>query len=128
MTAIQKSLSVLGLCIALSGGAVVATSCGGCSSWRSATHKTVGTVVITSDAAMKTWAAYVHAGKATTNQEAQVKAAYEKYQAAMNTVIDAAKSATTSTNKAAMDVVINLATVAQGNLVNLITTLTAKPK
>jgi len=97
-----------------------------CSSWKSTTHKTVGTVAISGDAAMKTWAAYVHSGKATAEQEAKVKLAYERYQASMNAVIDVGKSATTSTNKVAIEIIASTAVAAQENLVKTIEAFTKK--
>jgi len=98
----------------------------GCSNWKQTSHKTVGTAAISSDAAMQAWAAYVHAGLAKTNQEAQVKFAYERYQASMNAVIDIGKTATTSTNMTALDIAVRVATDAQANLVKLVETFTKK--
>lgn len=54
----------------------------GCSTFQENAGKTLATTVQTVDAAMKGWAAYVAIGGATAQQEASVKAAYQKYQAA----------------------------------------------
>ena len=75
---------------------------------------------------MKMWAAYVHTGKATTDQEAKVRKAYERYQLSMNAVIDVGKSATTTTNNIALEHVVNTAVAAQTDLVNLVQSFTKK--
>jgi hypothetical protein len=117
-----RILMLCGLLLAATPG-IIAVGCGG---WRQSAHKTVGTVVISGEAAMQSWAAYVHTGQAKTNQEAQVKFAYERYQASMNAVIDVGKSATTTTNKTALGIAVRAATDAEVSLVNLIETFTKK--
>lgn len=113
------ALGALMGCLLVSGVCVV-----GCASWKSNTYKTVGTTVITADTAMKAWAVYVAAGKATPAKEEQVRAAYDRYRASMNAVIDVGKAATTSPDLATFDVVIFAASAAQSNLVAIISAFT----
>lgn len=54
----------------------------GCASFQTNAGKTLATITQTVDAAMKGWAVYVSLGKSNPQQQAQVKAAYEKYQMA----------------------------------------------
>jgi hypothetical protein len=121
---LNRLITILALSGVLCGGASLVMS--GCSSWQSTTHKSVGTVAISGDAAMKAWAAYVHSGKATAEGEAKVKRAYERYQASMNAIIDVGKSATTSTNKATIEIIAASAVAAQENLIKTIEAFTRK--
>jgi hypothetical protein len=99
---------------------LISTPLVSCSSWKATTYKSVGSTVITADSAMRVWAVYVAAGKATADREAQVRLAYNRYRTAMNAVIDAGKIATTANNTAAFDVAIDVASSAQSNLVAII--------
>ena len=53
----------------------------GCITFQDSSGKLLASTVQTVDAAMKGWATYVALGGATPQQEAAVKASYEKYQA-----------------------------------------------
>lgn len=55
----------------------------GCGTPSAKTTQVAGSVTITVDAAMKSWGEWVRANKATVEQRVQVRAAYQKYQAAM---------------------------------------------
>lgn len=101
-------------------GCLLAVLVTACSSWRATTYKSVGTVVITADAAMKSWAMYVASGEATEDQERVVRSAYSKYQRAMMVVLDVGKTSTTLTNTAALDLVIASATSAQADLIKAV--------
>lgn len=73
-----------------------------------ATYQAAGTTVVSVDAAMNLWGAYVAANHPGTNEEAAVKSAYEKYQAAMAVACDAgaayaAAGGTNSTAAAALN-------------------------
>jgi hypothetical protein len=57
----------------------------GCSTPERTAYQATGTVAVTVDAAMLGWGDYVRAGRATPEDEALVKAAYQHYQAAMRT-------------------------------------------
>lgn len=107
--------------------AVLALLCG-CASWKSATHKTTGTVVVTADTAMKGWAAYVATGKATPAQEATVRDCYGKYQAAMNALIDVAASATAGGNRPALELITATAAAALADLLNVISQFVPQTK
>lgn len=54
----------------------------GCASFQTNAGKSLVTITKTVDAAMQGWAIWVSLGKATPDQQAKVKAAYEKYQVA----------------------------------------------
>lgn len=81
--------------------AILAT---GCATYLENTGKTLASVAITVDGAMKGWASWVKTGHATQANEDSVKAAYEKYQLAMQTAEDAylsvSKLSTPDTQKA----------------------------
>jgi len=66
-------------------------------------YRATGTAIVSVDAAMNLWGAYVAANHPPVNQELAVKNAYEKYQAAMVVVSDAgaAYAATSVTNATA---------------------------
>jgi uncharacterized protein YceK len=100
--------------------ATVSVSLSGCSSWRSTSYKTTGTVVITADTAMKAWAMHVAKGLAKPEQEITVRAAYGKYQAAMLAVIDAGKAATAADDQSALQRVVAAAAAAQADLAGII--------
>lgn len=95
----------------------------GCANWKQAAYKGTGTVVITADAAMKAWAGYVASGQSKPEQEAKVKAAYEKYQKAALTLIAAGKSATANGNRTAFDIAVTASSAAQNDLVALVQSL-----
>lgn len=95
----------------------------GCANWKQASYKGTGTAVVTAEAAMKAWASYVVAGQATADQEAKVKAAYEKYQKAALTLIAAGKSATANGNRAPFEIALTASAAAQADLVALIQSL-----
>lgn len=72
--------------------AIIGMLCGGCHT-TNPSGKVLATVAVTVDGAMKGWAIWVHNGNATVEQEAKVKAAYIKYQAAMKVAQEAYKAA-----------------------------------
>jgi hypothetical protein len=62
----------------------------GCTSTpQTVAYRTAGTAVVSVDTAMTLWGQYVATYHPNANQEATVKAAYDKYQAAMVAVCDA---------------------------------------
>jgi hypothetical protein len=65
-----------------------------------ATYQAAGTTIVSVDAAMTEWGAYVSTAQPGTNAETAVESGYEKYQAAMAVVCDAgaAYAATGGTN------------------------------
>lgn len=92
-------------------------------------YQTEATTVTSADAAMNAWGAYVAQFHPPASQEAAVKAAYLKYQAAIEAVIDASQvyvtlTASGSTNTVAAQnnvaAVTQLASQAFANLLNVI--------
>jgi hypothetical protein len=92
----------------------------GCASFERTAYQTVGSVQITVDVAMQGWGAWVAAGKGTIAQEAAVKKAYQQYQLAAVTVIDAAKAAGANAGAPILNQAVAAASVSLENLVNLI--------
>lgn len=85
---------------------------GGCSTTpQQVAYRTTGTTIVSVDAAMKEWGAYVATAHPPASQEAAVKNAYEKYQAAMATACDAGAiyASTSSTNAPAASAALNQA-------------------
>jgi hypothetical protein len=72
-----------GLCAGLS----LVSGCG--TTPQQATYVAAGTTITSVDAAMTAWGDYVAQFHPPASQEAAVKAAYQKYQAAMTAVVDA---------------------------------------
>ena len=56
----------------------------GCATYRQNAGKLLASTALAVDAAMRGWREVVHMGKATPEQEAKVKAAFEKYQLAQS--------------------------------------------
>jgi len=104
----------------------------GCASANKVAYKTTAATQVTVDAAMTGWGDYIkHQDAAGTpvsmNQRAQVKAAYEKYQAAMGVVADAGVSynqAAGTTNligaQAILNTAVQMASACLSDLVDLI--------
>lgn len=86
--------------------------------------KTLATTVQTVDGAMQGWAMWVALGKSTPAQEAQVKLAYEKYQAAesiaKNAILDGIKTG----NQSGWAAVSAALTNSRTELINLINSFT----
>jgi hypothetical protein len=74
-------------------------------------YQAAGTTIVSVDTAMNFWGVYVAANHPSTNAEAQVKSAYEKYQAGIAVLTDAgaAYAATDGTNGTA-SAALNVAT------------------
>lgn len=56
----------------------------GCASAEKNAYRTIAVVSVSADKTMRGWGQYVQSGKASAGDEAKVKAAYQKYQAAMS--------------------------------------------
>ena len=54
-----------------------------CATYKDNAGKLLASTALTVDATMRGWGAYVRLGKATDDQQAKVRAAYEQYQLAM---------------------------------------------
>ena len=93
-------------------------------------YQSAGTAIVSADTAMQLWGAYVAANHPGTNIEAQVKSAFEKYQASVAVLCDAGaiySAAGTNTTAAAA---FSQATANAGqsllDLENLLTTVGVK--
>lgn len=60
-----------------------------CATWDQAAGKTLVTTAQSVDAAMKGWAMYVVMSNPPTNQQAEIKAAYIRYQASFDAALKA---------------------------------------
>lgn len=76
----RKLLTLMTLTTALIACNISMTGCG---SPEKTAYRTVGVTVNTVDAAMNTWGDFVRAGRATPQQETDVKRAYTSYQTSM---------------------------------------------
>lgn len=88
-------------------------------------YRTVGAVAVTVDTSMNAFGDYVRAGKATPEQQAMVKAAYERYQLAMRAAhnsITAYKSA--PDDGTPLDMALRAVESIGGELISLIRQLT----
>lgn len=117
----KKLYLITGLCAALAFTALpIAVTQTGCASANRTAYQTVGVTQITVDAAMNAWGAYVASGKAGETQEAQVKLAYQQYQATAVTVIDAARAAGANANAPILNQAVAAASASLNNLINLV--------
>jgi len=100
---------LLMLALALASGFVVA----GCASAPRVTYQAAGASVVTVETALKAYNVLAEAGKTTPAQNAAVKAAFLKYQAAFAVVCDAGAiySATSTTNAPAASAALQTAIV-----------------
>ena len=98
----SQKIPIAFLFMALTAASFTLAGCG--SSPQTVAYQAAGTTVVTVDAAMGEWGAYVAAEHPGTNAELAVKSAYEKYQASMAVVTDAgaAYAATGGTNSVAI--------------------------
>lgn len=76
-----------------------------------ATYRAAATTTVTVEVAVRAYNEFAKQGKTTVQQNQQVKAAYEKYQLAMNIVCDAGEiyAASSTTNNAAADLALQAA-------------------
>lgn len=88
-------------------------------------YKTVGAITITVDGAMNTFGDYVRSGKSTPEQQATVKAAYERYQQAMRATHNAIIAYKTAPqDAAALDTALRAVEAVSGELISVIRQLT----
>ena len=120
--------------LVLVGVAALLFGAAGCKSTpQQVAYQTAGTAIVSVDTAMNLWGAYVAANHPGAAVETKVKAAFDKYQAAMATVCDAGAiySATGTTNAPAA-AALNQAVASAGqsllDLENLLTALGVKLK
>jgi hypothetical protein len=94
-------------------------------------YQAAGTTIVTVDTAMNLWGAYVASNHPSTNEEAAVKSAFEKYQTAMALACDAgaayaATGGTNSTATAALNQAVANSSQELLDLENLITSFGVK--
>lgn len=115
----KKTMAMAGLALAL-----LVT---GCATFQANAGKTLSSVAITVDAAMKGWAAYVVAGGATPDQETQVRAAYHKYQLSMSAAQSAYAALVATGDQPAWTQAASILTATQQQLVGLINSFQTMP-
>ena len=98
----------------------------GCATFQSNAGKLLASSALTVDAGMKSWAVWVAKGQATPAQEAQVKAAYQKYQVAIAIANDAYAKLAANNDQAAWTQAANILTANQAGLLQLITQFTTQ--
>lgn len=99
----------------------------GCGTPTAKTTQVAGSVTITVDAAMQSWGEWVRANKATVEQRVQVRAAYQKYQAAMAIAEKVAISVLTAPEQqAAYITALNTASQVSVELIALVEQFTRK--
>jgi hypothetical protein len=100
-----------------------------CASFQSTAGKSLASIALTADASMKGWAQWVAAGQVAPDQEAKVKAAYEKYQAAMTLAKTAYANAAVSGDQTGWQAAYDLLTQNQAALIAIVQSFTtATPK
>ena len=92
----------------------------GCATAESAAYRTLGATAYVVDGAMNGWGDWVRAGRATPAQEASVKAAYERYQAAMRVARAAVTAYKTAPDRPALDRALDAVDAARVALIGLL--------
>jgi hypothetical protein len=98
----------------------------GCATFETNAGKTLVTITSTVDKAMQGWAVWVSLGKATPQQQATVKSAYEKYQIAELAAEHAYASLVANKDKTAWTQAAALLTATQSDILAIITAITGK--
>ncbi len=99
----------------------------GCATWQQSTGKSLVSVVITVDAAMKGWKVWVKEGLATPDDEARVKAAYQHYQSILDVTLQAYSAAVAIKDKQMAAQAVAALNNSSSNLVDLVRVFT-QPK
>jgi hypothetical protein len=99
----------------------------GCTTFTNSAGKVLASSAMTVDAAMQGWATWVSMGKAGPTQETQVKAAYQKYQVAIQTATLAYQAAVVSGDQTAWKQAETVLTQTQSSVLNLISQFTKTP-
>jgi hypothetical protein len=94
-----------------------------CKNPERATYRVAATTMTTVDAAMHTWGDHVRAGRATAEQEDQVRAAYEHYQSTVRMARIWYQTSATS-DRPTLDRLLDTISLAQAELIVLIQRLT----
>ncbi len=93
----------------------------GCGSAPKVAFQTTSVGAITSESALTAWGHYVDQFHPPVSQEAQVKAAFDKYKAASLAVVDAGEAlAKGAGSQNSLDLAITAASASFGDLINLL--------
>lgn len=87
-----------------------------CASLETNAYRVVGSTAVSVDLAMQGWGDWVRQGKATPEDEARVRAVYEKYQASMRAANRAVLAYHNNKNKAELERALDTATVGASNV------------
>lgn len=124
ITRFKTTLALIAVLLMPSALVVTVGCSGGCANAERTAYVSTGVVIVTVDQAMNGWGDYVRAGKASAGDEAKVKAAYQKYQAAIFALEPAVLAAVNAPDKqAALTTAFNAIDAAKINLINLIQSL-----
>ena len=91
-----------------------------CASLETNAYKVIGTTAVTVDAAMNVWGDFVRAGKASLDDQAVVRGAYEKYQKAMATTKVVVATYQTSQDKNALNLALDILDATKNDLIDAI--------
>ena len=108
--------------------AAVAISLVACASFKDTAGRSLASVAITADSAMKGWAQWVALGKATDGQQATVKDAYGKYQASMAIATNAYMAGVITGDTIGWERAASVLEANQVGLISLITTFQTQTK
>jgi len=100
----------------------------GCATFQGNAGKVLATAATTVDAEMKGWAAFVVAGGATDAQQAQVRAAYSKYQIAMSAAETAYMTAVKTGDQSSWGTAAAALLASQSQLIALAQSFQTQPK
>ncbi len=92
----------------------------GCGSPVATAYKATAITVTTVDGAMNGWGDYVRAGKATANDQARVRAVYDKYRAALMIERDVVRAAVGNPDATAVTLAEQSLAAASGDVVDLV--------
>ena len=96
-----------------------------CANLEKTAYRTIGTTSVLVDGSMNTWGDYVRTGKASPGDEAAVKAAYQKYQRAMQSLRTTVRIAKTAPEgQAALETASQIVSATSAEVIALIETLT----
>jgi len=123
----KPRLSQIAVLVAFVGMAVAAmlSSCA-CTTWQDSAGKSLASASVSVDAAMKGWAVWVANGHATLEQEAKVRDAYGKYQAAMRLASNTYQSAVAAKDKSLMKIAMNVVAESRQSFLALIAEFTQR--
>ncbi len=99
----------------------------GCAGWQQDGGKTLATVAVTVDSAMKGWATYCATHDVPQDEHGAVRNSYIRYQIAMKSASEAYQAAVMLKDKSAWQQVQGALLASKDDIVTLIKTFTNKP-